>query len=127
MPAGEPFSASERKRIESAIDRAADETGLPFSVFVGDVDGGEQQAGARRVAEMLHAALGERAREAVLVLVAPGQRRVEVVTGAEAARRLDDRACALAAASMSSAFAGGDLSGGIAEGLRQLSEAARRS
>ena len=90
MPGGEPFNASERKRIESAIDRAVEETGLPFSVFVGDVDGGERASGARRVAEMLHAALGERSREAVLVLVAPGQRRVEVVTGAEAARRLDE-------------------------------------
>ena len=126
MPPGEPFSAAERKRIESAIDRAADETGLPFSVFVGDVDGGEQQGGARRVAEMLHSALGDRSRDAVLLLVAPGQRRVEIVTGAEAARRVDDRACALAAASMTSAFAGGDIPGGVAEGLRQLSGAVRR-
>ncbi len=126
MPAGEPFSAAERSRIESAIDRAAADTGMPFSVFVGDVDGGEQPAGARRVAEMLHAALGDQSRRAVLVLVAPGQRRVEIITGSDAARRLDDRACALAAASMTSAFAGGDIPGGVAEGLRQLSSAARR-
>lgn len=124
MPAGEPFSSSERSRIESAIDQARRDTDLPFSVFVGDVDGGEQPSAARRVAELLHSALEEPA--AVLLLVAPGQRRLEIVTGAASRERLDDRACALAAASMSSAFSGGDIVGGLTEGLRQLTSTARR-
>lgn len=126
MPAGEPFSDAQRQRIESAIDSAARQTGLAFSVFVGDVDGGDEQGGARRVARLLHAALEPRSRDAVLVLVAPGQRRLELVTGRDARERLDDRTCALATASMTSAFAGGDIAGGISEGLRQLAEAARR-
>ena len=126
MAAGEPFSASERSRIETAIDNATRDTGVPFSVFVGDVDGGDQPGGARRVAEMLHAGLGDLAPQAVLVLVAPGQRKIEIVTGASVRGRVDDRACALATASMTSSFTGGDIPGGVAEGLRQLASAARR-
>ena len=48
----------------------------------------------------------------------------EVVTGEAAARRLSDRACALAALSMTTSFAGGDLAGGIVTGIRMLAEAA---
>ena len=49
--------------------------------------------------------------ESVLIAVSPGQRVVEVVTGAGAARRLPDRACALAVLSMTGSFAAGDLVG----------------
>ena len=49
-----------------------------------------------------------------LVAVDPGARRVEVVTGPEVRRRLDDRAAALATMTMTSAFQAGDLAGGIA-------------
>jgi hypothetical protein len=60
----------------------------------------------------------------VLIAVSPGQRVVEVVTGAAAARRIPDRACALAVLSMTGSFAAGDLVGGIVNGLRQLSDQA---
>ena len=75
-------------------------------------------------AEQLHARSGDHPTDAVLIAVSPGQRVVEVVTGAGAARRLPDRACALAVLSMTSAFANGDLVGGIVNGLRQLSDQA---
>jgi uncharacterized membrane protein len=60
----------------------------------------------------------------VLIAVSPGQRVVEVVTGAGAARRIPDRACALAVLSMTGSFAAGDLVGGIVNGLRQMSDQA---
>ena len=62
----------------------------------------------------------------MLIAVSPGQQVVEVVTGAAAARRLPDRACALAVLSMTTSFAAGDLVGGIVNGLRQLSDQAGR-
>ena len=62
--------------------------------------------------------------DSVLIAVSPGQKVVEVVTGAGAARRLPDRACALAVLSMTTSFAAGDLVGGIVNGLRQLSDQA---
>ncbi|MCU1621576.1 MAG: uncharacterized protein JWL79_421, partial [Frankiales bacterium] len=85
-------------------------------------DGGDFRAAS----EQLHAALGDRAHSAVLLVVAPGQRKVEIVTGPSARRRVPDRVAALAVLSMTSAFSGGDLAGGIIDGLRQLAEAAGR-
>ena len=94
---------------------------MHFSVYVGAVEGD-----IREHAERLHAALGPQATNGALVLIAPGDRQLEIVTGKQSARRLSDRACALAALSMTTAFAGGDLVGGIVTGLRMLSEAAGR-
>ena len=60
----------------------------------------------------------------VLVAVSPSQRVLQIVTGEQAARRLPNRACALAALGMRAAFTGGDLTGGIVTGLRMLADAA---
>ncbi|MGZ6793865.1 MAG: DUF5130 family protein, partial [Mycobacteriales bacterium] len=99
------------------------ENGLDVSVLVGDLDVADL-AEFRAGAETIHAALGERAHNAVLLVVAPGQRRVEVVTGPGARRRVPDRVAALAVLSMTTAFSGGDLAGGIIDALRQISQAA---
>lgn len=123
MPSGrgsdQPFTDGQVREISRACSTASSESGLFFSVFVGPVEGE-----IRDHAERLHAALGAVASRAVLVLVAPGDRQLEIVTGKESARRLSDRACALAALSMTTAFSGGDLVGGVVTGLRMLSEAA---
>ena len=52
--------------------------------------------------------------------MSPNQRLLEIVTGAQARRRISDRDAKLAALSMAAAFAGGDLAGGIISGLDQL-------
>lgn len=119
MPTGEAFTDGQIREISRAITTLSAESGLHFSVFVGPVDGT-----VRDYAERLHAALGPRAAAGVLVLVAPGERQLEIVTGAVSARRLTDRACGFAALSMASAFSGGDLVGGIVTGLRMLAETA---
>ncbi|HEX3707200.1 MAG TPA: DUF5130 family protein [Mycobacteriales bacterium] len=119
MPSGEPFTNDQYRDIEKVIAVANSETGLSYSVFVGDVEGDIRDA-----AETKHAAFGAAAPETVLVVVSPGDRLLEIVTGEAAARRLTDRACALAALSMTTSFAGGDLPGGIVTGVRMLAEAA---
>jgi uncharacterized membrane protein YgcG len=95
-------------------------------VVVGDLeidDLSQFRAGAER----LHAALGDdRSSTAVLIVVAPGQRRVEIVTGPGIRRRVPDRVTALAVLSMTTAFSGGDLAGGIVDGIRQIADAAGR-
>jgi hypothetical protein len=124
VPSGEnnePFSDGQVREISRACSTASSESGLHYSVYVGAVDGD-----IRDHAERLHAALGPNASRGVLVVVAPQDRQLEIVTGKESSRRLSDRACALAALSMTTAFAGGDLVGGIVTGLRMLSEAAGR-
>jgi uncharacterized membrane protein YgcG len=117
----EAFTDGQIREISRACTAASGETGLHYSVYVGPVEGE-----IREHAERLHAALGADASRAVLVLVAPGDRQLEIVTGKDSSRRLSDRACALAALSMTTSFSGGDLVGGILTGLRMLSEGAGR-
>ena len=118
-PIDEVFSFKELARIDEALTMASRETGLRFTLYVGEL-----RTPTRAHAEELHGRSGEHPADAVLIAVSPGQRVVEVVTGAGAARRLPDRACALAVLSMTSAFSAGDLVGGIVNGLRQLSDQA---
>lgn len=117
MPAGEAFSQRQQDDVVRAIRLARQQSQLPVSVYVGALDGD-----SRATALTLHAALGDEAARTVLVAVDPGARRVEVVTGSESRRRVDDRAAALAAMTMTSAFQAGDLSGGIASGVLSLAE-----
>jgi uncharacterized membrane protein YgcG len=121
VTSGEPFSNEQVRALNSAAADASAETGLHFSVYIGGVDGDVRDA-----AERFHAALGPMAATAVLILVSPGDRLLEIVTGKQSSRRLSDRACALAALSMKTSFEGGDLVGGIVTGLRMMSESAGR-
>ena len=120
---GEPldaiFTFHELARLDEALTMSSRETGLRFTLYIGDLG---QRTRAR--AEELHARSGHNPSDSVLIAVSPGQKVVEVVTGAGASRRLPDRACALAVLSMTTAFAAGDLIGGIVNGLRQLSDQA---
>lgn len=119
MLAGDALSVEQRDRLRRAVHNAEALCGLTFSLYVGLAD-----EDARAYATRLHRALDAPARS-VLVLCDPESRALEIVVGVEAARRLDDRACALAAASMQTSFAGGDLVGGLVTGIQQLGDAAR--
>jgi uncharacterized membrane protein YgcG len=119
------LSVSQQERIAHAVSLCRSQNGLDVSVLVGDLELDRTDAEAFRAgAEKLHAALGDRAHGAVLVVVAPGQRRVEVVTGPAARRRVPDRVAGLVVLSMVTAFRGGDLAGGLIDGLRQIAQAA---
>ena len=113
------FTFQELARLDEALTMSSRETGLRFTLYIGDLG-----TPSRVRAEELHGRSGGNPAEAVLLAVSPGQRVVEVVTGAAAARRLPDRACALAVLSMTGSFAAGDIVGGIVNGLRQLSDQA---
>lgn len=120
MPAGEAFTDRQREEVERAVRLAEKESGLPFSVYVGPLG-----AQPRERAQRLHAALGPATAAAVLVAVDPGARCLEIVTGSEAKRQLDDYACGLGALAMTTQFGAGDLAGGIVNGIRTLAEHAR--
>lgn len=119
MPAGEAFTSRQRDDIDRAIRIADEQADLRVAVYVGELAGDAHQR-----AQLLHGSL-DRADDAVLVAVDPGERLLEVVTGPVAARRVDDRTCTLAAMSMTTSFQGGSLAGGIVDGLRVLAEHAR--
>ncbi|TFV64926.1 UNVERIFIED_ORG: DUF5130 family protein [Bacillus sp. AZ43] len=115
----EIFTFQELARLDEALTMSSRETGLRFTLYIGDL--GKR---TRVQAEELHSRSGPNPSDSVLIAVSPGQKVVEVVTGAGAGRRLPDRACALAVLSMTTSFAAGDLVGGIVNGLRQLSDQA---
>lgn len=120
MPTGDGFTAVERAEIDRAIRDAETVCRYEFSVYVGVAD-----AEARPFAERLHSTLTAPARS-VLIMVDPAARIVEIVTGAEVRRDLDDPAVKLAALTMQSAFAAGDLVGGIKQGVLMLADHARK-
>jgi uncharacterized membrane protein YgcG len=116
-----PFTTPQLLRLDEALRLADQSTGLIFSVYVGDLD-----EPARGYAEKLHGQLAD-PDHSVLVAVSPNQRLLEIVTGAEARKRIPDRSAKLAALSMAAAFGGGDLAGGIVSGLAQLAEQAGKA
>jgi uncharacterized protein DUF5130 len=116
-----PFTTRQLLRLDHALRVANDETGLIFSVYLG-----EFETPSREFAERLHKQVAESDR-AVLVAVSPNQRKLEIVTGNEARKRISDRDAKLAGLSMAAAFAGGDLAGGVVAGLDQLATHAGRA
>jgi uncharacterized membrane protein YgcG len=120
VPAGESFAPGQREWIKRAVRNAETVSGLKFSVFVG-----VSEEDSRAYAERLHRALND-PDHSVLVMCDPEFHKLEIVTGKEARRVLSDLECRLAAASMLTSFAGGDVVGGLAAGIQQLGEAARQ-
>ena len=121
MPAGDGFTAAERHQIDKAIRDAEQVCRYEFSVFVGAVEGDDPRAFAQR----LHAALVAPSRS-VLLLIDPASRALEVVTGDDARRELEDHEVRLALAEMQSQLGVGDFVGAIVRGINTLAEHARR-
>jgi Domain of unknown function (DUF5130) len=115
---GLPFTPVQLSRLDEALTLASRDSGLRFSVFLGEL-GGKPTDTAQR----LHGQM-EGSDESVLVAVSPEQRVVEVVTGPEARVRLPDRGAKLAVMSMVASFKEGDLLGGLLSGLRMLADQA---
>jgi hypothetical protein len=115
-----PLSTRSLLRVDEALRLADASTGLTFSVYIGDL--GES---SRETAELMHGRLAN-PDQSVLIAISPNERQLEIVTGNLARRRVLDRDAKLAALSMSAAFAGGDLGGGIVAGLAQLADHAGR-
>lgn len=112
------FTPRQLARLDEALTLSSRESGLGFSVYVGEL-----QAPTRAHAEALFEKLTD---DAVLIAISPGQRVLHVVTGPGSAVRLPNRACALAALAMRASFTNGDLVGGIVTGLRMLADSAGR-
>jgi hypothetical protein len=119
VPDADGFTQREVDEMARAADAASDRCGLRFSVYVGQAEGAPATYATR-----LLAGLGADARRGVLILVDPQARQVEIVTGAEAAQRVDDRACRMATLAMTPSLAEGAIVSGVVTGLRVLGDAA---
>lgn len=115
-----PFTTRQLLRLDEALRVADEQTGLTFSVYIGEL-----AVPTRESAEKLQKQIDD-ADHTVLIAISPNQRRLEIVTGNEARKRISDRDAKLAGLSMSAAFAGGDLAGGVLAGIDQLASHAGR-
>jgi uncharacterized membrane protein YgcG len=113
------LSGTDKVALDETIRRAEQLSRVEFSVFVGHADGD-----ARTYAVSLHGTLVAPARS-ILILVDPGARALEVVTGSHVRRNLRDHQVELAVAQMQTYFASGDLVGGLRRGIQLLAEHAR--
>jgi hypothetical protein len=116
----ETLSPAHTADLQRIITHAEEQSGLAFSVFIGSWSDG-------RVGVLRKLAALQQPERTVLIAVNPAERVLEIVTGRLARIALDDRACELAAMSMTSSFAAGDLVGGIRDGVAVLAEHGRRS
>lgn len=114
-----PFTFTEMDRLAEALTRGSQESGINFSVLIGDLGADRRGAVAAK-----HRSFGYDARNTCLIAVSPNERAIEIGVGEIAAKRLPDRVCELAVASMQSSFAGGDLIGGLVNALRTLADTA---
>lgn len=114
-----PFSEAQLARLDEALTFASRDTGIDFSIYVGDL--GQDTRGT---AEELMRRLGAKSANSVVIAVSPGQRVVELVTGATAKHRLSERSAKLAVMTMVASFREGDIVGGLVGGLRMLDDQA---
>ena len=121
-PAGEadqPLTTAQLELLDDVIREAEGFTGLRFSAYLGDLG-----SNSGSTAQSLLSGLGADAEAAVLLAVSPGERVVEVVTGAESARRISDRAARLAVLAVVSSCTDGDIPGALVTGVRILADQA---
>lgn len=114
-----PFSDREMDRLSEALTMSSWETGIDFSVYIGDL--GQDR---RATLADLHRTFGASAANTCLIAVSPNEKVVEIGVGDALRRRLPDRSCNLAVLAMTANFQGGDLVGGIVNGLRSLADQA---
>ena len=111
----ERLSKKGHAQVAAAVDAAEELTGLQFCVYLGPTEDD-----ARAHAERLFVDAGLHSRPAVLLLVAPPERRVEIVTAPDARQRISDQACQAAIEAMTVDFKAGDFAGGISTGIAHL-------
>lgn len=117
--AGERLSRADHRRLAGLVHEAETTTGLQLAVYIGPT---EADPGAH--AERLLHESGATAVPAVLLLVAPAARRIEVRTSAAARERVPDEAAERAIAAMAPGLAAGDLVAGISAGLAVIVDVA---
>lgn len=115
VPVGERLTTGQRYAVEESIRKAELASRAEFSVYVGPVDGSDTHA----FATQLHNTLVAPARS-IMIVVDPDRRVLEIVTGGWVRRTLSDAEATLAAETMRTSFAQGDLVGGLRAGIALL-------
>lgn len=114
MAAGDLFTDEDRRTIDGAIREAEQRCRFEFSVYVGPAEGD-----SRDFATSLHNSLVAPSRS-IMIMVDPGARVVEVVTGGFVRRTLEDGEVERAVRQMEQAFGAGDFVGGLTSAISTL-------
>jgi hypothetical protein len=114
------LSVDDKVRVNSAVVKAEEFTGLEFCVIIGIKPNEEPRHEAERAFHK--AKMNER--PSVLVMITPSARTLEVVVASELSARLTDQACEEAVQLMTGMFATEDIVGGLERGIGVLAERA---
>ena len=112
------LTRNQHRRIARSVEEAERATGLQFCVYLGPTSDDP-----RAHAEALFEKAGLHTRPAILLLVSPEARRVELVTSPEVRERVSDQTCATAIVEMTRFCAKSDIAGGILAGTHMLQTA----
>lgn len=113
----EVFTPRELRKLDEVLATAEHATGLRFATCLGGL-GDDPRASAEAIID----SFGDDAEYTALVAVSPAQRTVQIVTGAEAALRISERGTRAAVLSVVASCSGGDLLGGLINGVRILTD-----
>jgi len=107
---------AEKQRVNAAVSAAELQTGLEFCVIVGS----RPQSDARHEAERAFHKLRMHERPAIMIMVVPHARTLEVVTAPDVDGRLTDKHCDQAVSVMTAAFSTADIVSGLELGVQTL-------
>lgn len=116
-PTTPPFKTDELVALDEALSDATDETGIRFSVFIGDL-GEDAFAGASAILPS-----APEPEHSALIAIAPNTKDVVVVSGKEVADRLNDRVAQLGVTAAIAGIRSGDLVDGIISAIRVIAAA----
>lgn len=114
----QPLTVGQRHDIERVVDLARDICGYEFAVYVGVL------ANGRESAQAIHAGVHD-PKAAVLIAVDPDASSMDIITGSQVHRALDDRSCEFALLTLRSSLDVGDVVGGLRDAVMLLAEHAR--
>ena len=112
------LTRGQRRRVLRSVKHAERATGAQFCVYLGPTSDDP-----RAHAQAMFEDAGLLTRPAILLLVSPERRHVEVVTSPETRDRVSDVTCAEVVAEMTGFFGRSDIAGGIVAGIQRLQNA----
>lgn len=110
-----PFPIKDLVALDDALTYGSRAAGARFAVYIGDL-GDDTAARAREILAKVPTP-----NDAVLIAVSPDQHAIEVVYGSQVRGRGAESAAPLGVAAAASAFADGDLIGGLVSAVRVIS------
>lgn len=112
------LTRGQHRRVVRSVKHAERVTGAQFCVYLGPTSDDP-----RAHAHAMFQQAGLHTRPAILLLVSPQGRRVEVVTSPETRSRVSDLTCSEVVAEMTGFFGRSDIVGGIVAGIESLEAA----